>query len=129
MNRISILLLIGFGGFLGSIARYLSAQLFENFNLFSSSFPYGTFFVNILGSFLIGVFYGLSKTFTWFDSSWSLFLVTGFAGGFTTFSAFSYENLTLFQNGDYFSFFGYSILSFTLGMAAVFIGLWLVEVL
>ncbi|HLT08900.1 MAG TPA: CrcB family protein [Cyclobacteriaceae bacterium] len=74
-----ILLLIGLGGFLGSIARYCITVYFTR--LFPSVFPFGTFAVNILGCFAIGVFFGLSSRFEWFSPEWRLFLITGFCGG------------------------------------------------
>lgn len=119
------LVLVGIGGFLGSISRYLAALFIAR--MYSSVFPYGTFIVNIVGCFLIGLFYGLSKQLNWFSPEWSLFLATGFCGGFTTFSSFAYENLALLQRGDYFIFAAYSISSFVLGIVAAFAGLFLIR--
>jgi CrcB protein len=87
------LLLIGLGGGLGSIARYLCQRWMHQ--LYPHSFPAGTFVVNIFGCFLIGLFWGIS--FKSFDSneSWKLFLMTGICGGFTTFSAFTLEGIGL----------------------------------
>lgn len=118
-----ILTLVGLGGLLGSIARYLISVSLSDFKLFSVAFPYGTFVVNITGCFMIGIFYGLSKTYHWFDSSLVLFLITGFCGGFTTFSSFSYENIDLIQRAEYLAFAGYSIASFVLSLLAVIAGL------
>lgn len=120
-------MLVGVGGFLGSVLRYLVATYFTK--SFSSVFPYGTFVVNIVGCFLIGVFYGLSEHYEGFSSEWRLFLATGFCGGFTTFSSFSYENLLLLQRGEYLIFFAYAIGSFVLGLIAAFVGVFVVKLI
>jgi CrcB protein len=120
MDRFVIL--VGIGGLLGSIARYLAASFLTK-TLFSV-FPYGTFVVNVVGCFIIGIVFGLSERFDWLPE-WRVFLATGFCGGFTTFSSFAYENIVLLQDKDYFTFAAYSILSFVLGFAATFFGLFL----
>lgn len=126
MNRIYALLFVGIGGLLGSVCRYLVATL--SVKLFPlTAFPYGTFIVNVLGCFLIGIFYGLSKQQEWFTPTLSLLLATGFCGGFTTFSSFAYENINLLQTNNYWLFAVYSIISFSLGLIAVFGGLTLVR--
>lgn len=116
------LLLVGAGGFLGSIGRYL-ASLYVNRLIPSEGFPFGTFFVNILGCFLIGLIYGLAEKHDWMTPEARLFLATGFCGGFTTFSTFSYESLTLLNNGQYTQVFLYISLSVAVGIALVFVGL------
>lgn len=121
-----IFLLIGIGGFLGSIARYLTASYFTKF--FPSIFPYGTFAINIIGCLIIGIVYGLSERFSWLTPEWRLFLVTGLCGSYTTFSAFAYENIRLLQNGDYLAFASYSAASFVLCLASTFIGLILTKI-
>lgn len=121
-----ILLLVGAGGLIGSVARYLTASYFTK--AFPSSFPYGTFVVNIVGCLIIGIIYGLSERFNWLTPEWRLFLVTGICGGFTTFSSFAYENIKLIQEGQFLVFAGYSIASFALGLLAVFFGLTLTKI-
>jgi len=118
MSRFVIL--VGIGGFFGSIARYLAAYVITNTTL--STFPYGTFAVNIIGCFLVGSVFGFSERFDWLPE-WRIFLATGFCGGFTTFSSFAYENIVLLQDKDYQTFAAYSILSFVLGLLATFAGL------
>jgi CrcB protein len=118
MNRSVIL--VGIGGLLGSIARYLVASFITS--TISSAFPYGTFVVNITGCLIIGIIFGLSERFDWLPE-WRLFLATGFCGGFTTLSSVAYENIVLLQDKDYLTFASYSILSFVLGLTATFIGL------
>lgn len=76
---------------------------------------------------IIGFVYGLSERFNWFTSEWRLFFATGICGGFTTFSAFAYENMRLIQTGNFFVFVSYSIASVGFGLLAVFIGLTLIK--
>ena len=116
-----IFLLVGIGGAIGSIARYLTANYFTK--VFPAAFPYGTFIVNIIGCFVIGLVCGLSDNFEWLTPQWRLFLATGICGGYTTFSSFSYENIRLLQQGNYLVFATYSITSYVLGLLAVFLGL------
>jgi len=117
---IKTLLLIGTGGFLGSISRFLASRFMQN--NFPSAFPFGTFFVNISGCFLIGLIYGLSERHPLVSSEWKLFLAVGFCGGYTTFSTFANENLALIRDGDFFHFLIYTGLSVFLGITATYIG-------
>lgn len=95
---------------------------------YSTGIPYGTFAANILGSFLIGVILGLALKNNTFSTNTVLFLATGFCGGFTTFSTFAYENHVFLKSGDLLSFAFYTIASFVVGFAAVFLGMWLVKI-
>lgn len=113
-------LLVGVGGFLGSIIRYVAAIHFSK--VIPSAFPFGTFFINVSGSFLIGVIYGLSGRYNWPTTEWRVFLATGFCGGYTTFSAFSYENIKLLESGNYVIFAAYSVASVVAGIFAALIG-------
>ncbi len=115
------IILVGVGGLLGSICRYLVSILFAK--EFPFAFPFGTFAVNVLGCFLIGLFYGLSDKYNWFTPELRLFVTTGFCGGFTTFSSFAFENIKLLQTSEYLNFVMYSIGSFAFGLLAVFGGL------
>jgi len=94
-----ILVLVGIGGFLGSVARYITQQSVGKF--MPVIFPYGTLTVNIAGSLMIGIIYGLMDRSNLMSAEWRIFLATGFCGGFTTFSSFSYETLTLLRDGEY----------------------------
>lgn len=115
-----ILLIIGAGGFLGSVSRYLLSRYVQQAVL--SPFPYGTFWVNIAGCFLIGLFYGLSERSGLMSDDLRLFLTVGFCGGFTTFSTFANENLTFLRDGAFLYFAAYTSLSVFLGLAAVYFG-------
>lgn len=115
-----ILLIVGAGGFLGSVARYLAAKYIQQTVL--SPFPYGTFWVNILGCFLIGLFYGLSERSGVMSNELRLFLTVGFCGGFTTFSTFANENMSFLRDGAFLYFALYTGLSVFLGLVAVYLG-------
>ena len=97
-----ILLLIGTGSFIGGISRFLVSRFVQSALL--SAFPYGTFIVNILGCFLIGIIYGLTERGNLADAGLRMFLTVGFCGGFTTFSTFANENLALLRDGNILQF-------------------------
>ncbi|MBP1618600.1 MAG: crcB protein [Bacteroidetes bacterium] len=119
------LFIAGLGGFVGTAFRFLISRYFQ-LNL-PTDFPWGTFAINILGSFLIGLFYGLSEKEDFMSPDLRLFLTVGICGGFTTFSTFSNESLTLLQNKDFLNLSLYVGLSFFLGIAAVYVGRQLVK--
>jgi CrcB protein len=114
------LLIIGTGGFLGSIARYLVSQL--NLTISFHSIPVGTLTVNVAGSFLIGLLTGIAEKSMILTQEWRLFLMVGLCGGFTTFSAFANENLMLIHNGQGLAVLLYTGLSIFLGFLAVYLG-------
>lgn len=114
-------LLVGVGGGIGSIARYLCQKWLTNY--YPASFPWGTFAVNITGCLLIGIFWGLSfRSFT-FNENLKLFLMAGFCGGFTTFSAFTLEGIGLLKEQKTGLFFSYVLGSVLLGLAATYAGM------
>ena len=93
------LFIIGIGGFIGSVSRYLVSGLAQSISK-SISFPYGTFVVNIIGCFIIGLLSHLSDARGLFSDSSRAFVFIGILGGFTTFSAFSNETFNLLHDGE-----------------------------
>lgn len=114
-------LIVGFGGFIGSIARYLlgAAILQRVPNL---KFPLGTFTINILGCLLIGILAGIAEKRGSFSPDLRLFLFTGICGGFTTFSAFAHEGVFLLRRAETPTALAYAAASVILGLAAVWLG-------
>ncbi len=117
-------LLVFFGGGIGSVLRYIIGKYLNNA---SDGIPYGTFAANILGSLLIGIILGLAAKNDSLTTNQTLLLATGFCGGFTTFSTFAYENHVFLKSGDFSSFALYTIGSFIVGFLAVFLGMFLVK--
>lgn len=118
------MLLVFVGGGFGSMLRYLIGKSLNNSE---SGIPYGTFVVNIVGSLLIGVLLGIAAKNSVLTENHTLLLATGFCGGFTTFSAFAYENHVFLKSGDFTSFALYTVASFVVGFLAVFAGLYIVK--
>ncbi len=117
---IKILLMIGTGSFLGGVSRFLASRYIQNSVI--STFPLGTFMVNIIGCFFIGFIYGLSERGNELNDNLRLFLTVGFCGGFTTFSTFSSENMLLLKDGNFFYFALYTSLSVFVGLMATYLG-------
>ena len=117
---VKILLLIGSGSFLGGVFRYLISKSIQS-NI-SSAFPFGTFAVNIIGCFLIGLFFGISERTNFLSDEMRIFLTVGFCGGFTTFSTFANENIALLRDGDFFHFILYTLFSVFLCLMATYFG-------
>ncbi|SMC82011.1 fluoride efflux transporter CrcB [Rhizobium sp. RU36D] len=114
------LVLVGVGGAVGSICRYLVGM--GALRLLGPAFPWGTLIVNLFGSFLIGVLVELIVARFAASSELRLFLVTGFLGGFTTFSSFSLDAFALYERGEVVPAFAYVAASLVLSLAAVAAG-------
>ncbi|MEO7523586.1 MAG: fluoride efflux transporter CrcB [Ferruginibacter sp.] len=111
------LLLAGLGGAIGTMIRF-------GLNLWikTPGFPVATLLINIVGSLVIGIVFGLVIKDINFENNWKIFLATGICGGFTTFSAFSLENFQMLQQGKYFLSALYIITSIMAGIIAAWAG-------
>lgn len=114
------LVLLGVG--LGAVSRYAATTVIGA--RFGTVFPFGTLFVNVLGSFVMGfiMMFAISEHLT-LPEPVRLLLVVGFLGGFTTFSSFSMETLTLFSGSDFFYAFSNMAANLGLGLLAVWLGM------
>ncbi len=113
------LLIVGFGSFLGGGARYLISVALGNL---SKGFPWGTLMVNLAGCFLIGLVSGIFGRTSEEGSSLALFCTIGFCGGFTTFSTFSKEALSMLQAESYWSLASYVGISVIVGVTLTAVG-------
>jgi len=117
------ILAVGLGGFLGSVSRYITVKSVDE--KLNAIFPYGTLTVNIIGSLLLGIIYTLALKKAGVTENWKLFLGAGFCGGFTTFSAFAWENFSLFQQKFIGTSLLYMLASLVLGILALAVGVWI----
>lgn len=117
------LLLVGLGGFAGSVSRYLVGLY--TLKITSSLFPYATLGVNLAGSLLIGLLAGILIKSTY--QPYQLFLLTGFCGGFTTFSTFSLDGVKLLRTELYTYYLVYTATSIIGGLLLCVLGLWVAQ--
>ncbi len=114
------MLIAGLGGFAGTCGRYLTGVAGKK--LCGDSYPVGTFAVNVIGCFIIGIFMGL-----WTRNDMSplvnALLISGFCGGFTTFSSFSHDSFAMIQKGQWFKFICYIVPTVVLGLLMVWLGM------
>src|SRR5215469_8247965 len=116
--------LVGIGGAIGSIMRYLASTGIQN--KFLSVFPYGTLCVNIGGCFLLGLIYAFAARNN-ISPEWRLFLATGICGGYTTFSTFSYESFSLLRDGEIVYATAYMAASVVFGILATLLPIIIME--
>ncbi len=115
------ILMVGMGGFAGSICRYIISDL--SHKIFSEPlFPYGTLTVNVIGCLLIGLLGGLSETRQIFTPEIRALILVGFLGGFTTFSTFGYEIFTFARDGQFVAALTNLMLHLILGFGSVWLG-------
>ena len=112
---------VAVGGALGSVARYLLGAFVQDRG--STAFPLGTFAINVSGSLLLGFLMRLGLETTAFGPEMRFFLTTGFCGGYTTFSTFSYETMRLFEDGEYGTAGLYVVSSVVLALLACAVGM------
>ena len=117
-------LIVFIGGGLGSCCRYSISKIINE--QIDTMFPWGTLTVNLTGCLVIGVIIGLIEKFP-LHPYWGLFLITGFCGGFTTFSSFSLENNLLLRNQEYSLLLVYTMMSLWWGFAGTFLGMMIVK--
>jgi len=123
---IKTLFLVGLGGATGCIFRYLTSIIISR--QFSTIFPLATFTVNILGCLIIGILLGMFERQQLVNQDLKFLLITGFCGGYTTFSTFSSENLTLLHGGNYTTAFTYILTSVLTGLLAVWGGIMVTKI-
>lgn len=120
-------LIVALGGGVGSVARYLLSFYIQKGT--DGTFPWGTFIVNILGSLIIGLLYGLSERGNLMSTELRLLLAVGLCGGFTTFSTFANENFILIRGGEFLHMAVYTGLSVVLGFFFVYLGYSLINLI
>ena len=119
------LILVGIGGGAGSMLRFLVSVSTSKF--IHGTFPLPTLLVNLSGCFLIGLLVGVFSQPPFVGNNMRFLLITGFCGGYTTFSTFAHENLLLIENQQISMAIGYTLLSVILGIALVWAGMWLTQ--
>ena len=122
-----LILLVGAGGFVGAVARYLVGGWVQR--LLPAAFPYGTLAVNVLGSLLLGAVYELGTARGALDPQLRLMLAVGVLGAFTTFSTFSLETLNLLREGSVLMAGANVLTNILVCLAAVWLGVVLVRVM
>ncbi len=121
------ILIIGAGGFIGSVLRYL-VQLYIDKGL-NSTFPLGTLVANIAGSFLIGIVFALAEKGNLLSAEWRMFLAIGICGGFTTFSTFAFNNFVMIQERNTVQLFLNIGGSLFFGILAVYLGIVIIRLI
>lgn len=118
-----LLLAVALGGAFGAIARFLSTEWFARW--LGTGFPFGTLFVNVVGSFVMAVIVELLATKLSANLELRAFLAVGLLGSFTTFSTFSHDVAVLYERGNLLAAGGYMGASVAVSLLALFSGLWI----
>ena len=121
--KLSALMLVGCGGFLGAVARYVVGN--QVANRWGATWPYGTFIINVTGCFLIAFFLTLTAERVTVHEAWRFLFPVGFVGAYTTFSTYEYETMRLIETGAWARAASYVVLSTIVGLAAVFSAAWI----
>lgn len=121
---IKSLIWVGLGGSIGSMFRFYIGHLFSKMSLFTH-YPIGTFMVNVIGCFIAGFLSEYLGKNGNVDPTYRYILISGFCGGFTTFSALGLESMAMMESGRIIEFLGYTLLSIVVGFGACFIGMYL----
>lgn len=120
-----IILMVAIGGAIGAIARQQSNQLIMR--IFGGEFPIGTIFVNILGSFIMGLLFELFASKITLSDEWRSLIFTGVLASFTTFSSFALDVALLSERNEYYYALCYIGMSVVLSIGALFVGLWVMR--
>ncbi len=115
------ILYIGIGGFIGAVLRYWLSGI--TYDKFGTAFPYGTFVVNIIGAFILGLLITLTESRFVMHPTLKVAITIGILGAFTTFSTFCYETVALLQTGDFFKAFLNIFFSLLFGIVAILAGI------
>lgn len=121
--KLSALMLVGIGGFLGAVGRFVVGTLVSQ--RWGTSWPYGTFIINITGCFLIAFFLTLTTERVAVHESLQYLFPVGFVGAYTTFSTYEFETMRLLETGAWARATSYVVLSTFIGLAAVFLAAWI----
>ena len=121
------LLIIGIGGFIGAILRYIISGFF--YDVYGDKFPYGTLAVNLIGCFALGFFITIAEGKFIISPQMRSFAAIGLLGAFTTFSTFSFETLVLIQDELYMSAILNVLISVIVGLIAVWAGMVLAKLI
>jgi len=120
--KLSALMLVGLGGFLGAISRYVVGNVVAN--RWGTAWPYGTFIINVTGCFMIAFFLTLTTERVTLHEGWRFLFPVGFVGAYTTFSTYEFDTMGLLRTGAWARATSYVLLSTFVGLAAVFFAAW-----
>jgi CrcB protein len=120
--KLSALFLVGLGGALGAIARFVVGALVSS--RWSSGWPWGTFVINVTGCFMVAFFLTLSSERLVIHENWRYLFPIGFVGAYTTFSTYEYETMRLIETGAWPRALGYVLSSTVVGLGAIFAATW-----